>query len=66
MHGIALAQCTPVLAIDLWEHAYFNSLFEGNKAAYFESLWAHINWGQVSHNFEAFALQGKVAPLLPS
>lgn len=64
MHGIALAQCTPVLGIDLWEHAYFRK-FEGDKAMYFEAFWQHINWDRVSTYFERFNLKNEVAPIVP-
>jgi Fe-Mn family superoxide dismutase len=33
MGGVAEPQCTPIMGIDLWEHAYF-SQFKGDKAAY--------------------------------
>ncbi|TNV82978.1 hypothetical protein FGO68_gene16325 [Halteria grandinella] len=65
MHGIALVQCVPIIGIDLWEHAYF-SQFGGDKNAYLERFWAHVNWGKVSHRFEATILPtGKPAPIHP-
>lgn len=66
MHGIALVQCTPVIGIDLWEHAYFTPQFEGNKAAYVEKFWDHVNWGKVSSTFETHVIAGKVAPIHPA
>ena len=66
MHGIAMVQCTPVLGIDLWEHAYFTPIFEGDKEAYVERFWAHLNWGRLSQTFESHNLKGKVAPIHPS
>jgi superoxide dismutase len=62
--GIALIQCTPVIGLDLWEHAYFTQ-FEGNKEAYVDKFWHFINWEKVSANFEKHNLNGfKVAPIV--
>ena len=56
-------QCTPILALDLWEHAYFTQ-YEGNKEAYVDKFWSYVNWAKVSENFEKFNLTGKLAPLI--
>ena len=61
--GIALIQCTPVIGLDLWEHAYFTQ-YEGNKEAYVEAFWRFVDWEKVSSNFEEFTLNGKVGPLI--
>ncbi len=63
MHGIALIQCTPVIGVDLWEHAYMLSTV--SKGEYFERFWAHLDWPWLSHHFESHNLKGKVAPILP-
>lgn len=63
MGGIAEPQCTPVVGIDLWEHAYF-STFKGDKAAYCDAWFGNVNWGKVSGGFESHNLGGKVVPLL--
>ncbi len=63
MHGIALVQCTPVIGLDMWEHAYLSD-YQGDKSAYFEKWWQHLNWPRVSQYFETHNLAGKVAPLL--
>lgn len=65
MGGIALVQCTPVIGIDLWEHAYFTPLFQGDKAAYLEAFWAHLNWERISKTFESHVLKGQVGPIHP-
>lgn len=46
----ALVKGSPVLAIDLWDHAY-NSKFSNNKAEYLSSIWSIINWSEVSHRY---------------
>lgn len=61
--GIALIQCTPVLGLDLWEHAYFTQ-YEGSKDAYVDAFWRFVDWEVVSNNFEQFTLNSKVGPLV--
>ena len=63
MHGIATVPCIPIIGLDLWEHAYF-AQYKGDRGAYLERFWAHVNWGKVSENFESFNVKGLVAPLL--
>ena len=64
MNGIAQVQCLPVIGIDLWEHAYLVT-YSGDKAAYLERFWEHLNWGKISQNFETYLLQGKMFPVHP-
>ena len=41
---------TPVLALDMWEHAYFKKY--GNKRMeYFENWWQTIDWTKVERIF---------------
>ena len=63
MHGVALIQCTPIIGIDLWEHAYIVSA--ASKGEYFERFWAHLDWPRISHFFESHNLAKKVAPIIP-
>lgn len=42
---------TPILAIDLWEHAYSNK-FLNNKTGYLKRIWMYINWTEVSNRFK--------------
>ena len=63
MHGIATVTLTPIIGLDLWEHAYFNQ-YEGDKERYIENFWGFVDWDKVSENFERFNLDNKVAPLL--
>ena len=61
--GIAMVQCTPIIGIDMWEHAYLFR-FEGNKGAYVDKFWEFVDWGKVSEVFEKFNLNGKVGTIL--
>jgi len=56
------AGCTPILGIDVWEHAYY--LKHGPKrAAYLADFWKVVDWAQVSKNFAA-AKAGQVQALV--
>ncbi len=44
VHGI------PILAIDLWEHAYFQK-FNDSKEDYLKTVWMMINWNEVSSRY---------------
>jgi Fe-Mn family superoxide dismutase len=49
--AVKSAGCTPILGIDVWEHAYY--LKHGPKrAAYLSDFWTAVNWQQVSKNFD--------------
>ena len=63
MQGRAPLVCTPVLGISLWEHAYFTQ-YQGDKEAYLNAYWNHVDWEKVSAAFEEHNLAGKVAPIL--
>ncbi len=43
---------TPLLTIDVWEHAYYID-YRNTRPKYLESIWGIINWEFVAHNFEA-------------
>ena len=44
---------TPLLAIDLWEHAFINKFFN-DKEGYLSTVWMYINWNEVSNRFNSF------------
>ncbi len=41
---------TPLLAVDVWEHAYYID-YRNARPKYLESIWGIINWDFVSANF---------------
>ena len=41
---------TPILACDVWEHAYYLK-YQNNRAAYLEAFIKVINWNNVSERF---------------
>jgi Fe-Mn family superoxide dismutase len=43
---------TPLLAFDIWEHAYYLQ-YRNLKADYISALWNVVNWDDVSARFEA-------------
>jgi Fe-Mn family superoxide dismutase len=43
---------TPILGIDLWEHAYFLD-YQYKKKNYIDAFFNHINWEVVNENYKA-------------
>lgn len=48
------AEETPVLGLDLWEHAYYLR-HEAARRDYVEAFWNLVNWEEVNRRFEAVA-----------
>ena len=47
----ALVQGTPILALDLWEHAYYLD-YQYKRKNYVDAFFKIINWSKVAENYE--------------
>lgn len=63
-HTHALAEGFPVLALDMYEHAYHMD-FGANAAAYVEAFMANIAWDRVGHRYHDALLGAEVEKPLP-
>ncbi|KAL6718338.1 Superoxide dismutase [Mn], mitochondrial [Lecanora helva] len=54
---------TPLLGVDMWEHAYYLQYLNG-KAAYVDNIWLVMNWKTVEERFVEAGWWGVWQPLL--
>lgn len=47
----AIVKGTPILAIDVWEHAYYLQ-YKNNRKEYIDNIFSIINWESVSKKYE--------------
>jgi Fe-Mn family superoxide dismutase len=47
-----LAGCTVIMALDVWEHAYYLD-YQNLRAKFVEGYWNHVNWDKVNSLFTA-------------
>ena len=51
MKGVG-CEGTPILAIDVWEHAYYLN-YQNRRPDYIEAFFNVIDWNEVAKNYEA-------------
>jgi len=48
---VAEVKGTPILGIDVWEHAYYLK-YQNRRPEYLTNIWNAINWNKVAEHFE--------------
>lgn len=46
-----LQGCTPIIALDMWEHAYVYDYPTSEKKKYIDAFFENLNWAQIEENY---------------
>ena len=61
MMGVTDVILTPVLGLDMWEHAYWVDHDGDATSTYLEHFWQVVDWETISANYETYNLNKQTA-----